>query len=71
MVMQLAAQHSYACKNGQRMKVILDLGKVFKDISRLLGRVSLTCVLPSRNYSAPARLILLTSAGAYAESHYF
>jgi hypothetical protein len=53
------------------MKEVLDLRSVFTDISRLSGRVSLTCVLPSRNYSAPARLILLTSAGAYAESHNF
>jgi len=58
-------------KTGDWVKEVLDLRKVFTDISRLSGRVSSTCVLPSRNYPAPARLILLTSAGAYAESYNF
>jgi hypothetical protein len=42
-------------KTGDRVKEVLDLLRVFTDISRLSGRVSSTCVLPSRNYPAPAR----------------
>lgn len=42
-------------ETGDRVKEVLDLRRVFTDISRLSGRVSSTCVLPSRNYPAPAR----------------